>query len=254
MNDVQALDAGRGSGAFGSRLAAPPWRIAGALFVGALLMVALSVPAVLVPGTRTGATVAAALIAGALAAKGRRWLPRAGVGVAMGVVLALAVSAAAWGVLSDAPDPLVWQVVALNVVTHSMVAPLDEVSPPWLGGFEQMEEHLLLARFAVSNLFLGLVGGLLGGLLASGSAPGRGEMPGAEEDLERQPPDGVEDVEESEDGPHDAPPPEDKDVEEQPRDGVEEWRGVGKRRGRRVAFRRRIRRRNRRRKERDQCS
>ena len=69
-------------------------------------------------------------------------------------------------------------------------------------------------------------------------------------DVEEQPPDGVEDVEESEDGSNDAPPPEGKDVEEQPREGVEEGRGVRKRLGRRVAFRKRIKRR----KERDQFS
>ena len=216
MNDVQAFDTGRRSGAFGSRLAALSWRIVGALFVGALLVIPLSIPAVLVPGTRTGAAVAAALIAGALAAKGRRWPSRAGVGVVTGVALGLTVSAAAWGLLSDAPNPLVWQAVALNVVTHSMIEPLDELLAPWLGGFEQLEEHLLLARFAASNLVLGLAGGLLGGLLSSGSAPGRGETQGVEEDTEEQPRDNVEDAEESEDDPHGAPPPGGKDVVEQP--------------------------------------
>ena len=270
MNYVQALDTGAGSAASREPKAPLPWQIVGALVVGALLVIPLSVPAVLVPGTRTGATVAAALIAGALAANGRRWPSRTAVGVVTGVALGLAVSAAAWALLSDdAPDPLAWQAVALNIVTHSMIAPLDELLAPWLGGFEQMEEHLLLARFTASNLVLGLAGGLLGGLLSSGSTPGRCETQGVEEDaeeqladgvegsedgphdapppegrdVEEQPPDGVEDVEESEDGPNDAPPPEGKDVEEQPREGVEEGRGVRKRLGRRVAFRRRIRRR-----------
>ena len=219
MNDVQPnLDTGRWSG---SRLSAIPWRVVGAFCVGALLMVALSVPAVLVPSTRTGATVAAALIAGAFAARGRSWPSRAGVGFAMGVALGLAVSAAAWGLLSDAPDPHAWQIVARNVVTHSMIAPLDEILAPKLGGFEQMEVHLLLARFTASNLVMGLAGGLLGGLLASGSAPGRREAPCAREDAEGQPPDGVEDAAESEDGLRDAQPAQGKDVEKRPPDGVE---------------------------------
>ena len=213
MNDAQALDTSSRRG---------PWRIVGALFIGALLIVTLSIPAVLVPSTRTGALVAAALIAGAFAARGRSWPSRAGMGVAMGVALGLAVSAVAWGLLSDAPYLLDWQTVARNVVTHSMIAPLDEVIAPWLGGFEQMEGRLLLARFAVSNLVLGLSGGLLGGLLASGSAPGRSETPRAKEDAEGQPPDGVEDGEEPEDGSDGAQPPQDEDVEKRPPNGMED--------------------------------
>ena len=255
------------------------WRASLAFVTGALIVAALSVPAVLVPGTRTGATVAAALFSGALMARGRVVMSRVVVGGAMGLALALTMSASALLLVSDEPNAALWQVITREVVTHSMIAPLDEVIAPWLGGFEQMEEHLLLARFAVSTLVLGLAGGLLGGLLASGSARDSGETPGTDEGEIKRPSDGAEDVEESADGPHDVPPPEGEqveeqpptgvedseesadgsndvpppegnDAEEQPRHGVEERRGVEKRRGRRGAFRRRIKRR----KERDQYS
>ena len=218
MNDTGSTEESRRSGAFVLRIGAPSWRMVGALISGTLLMAVLSIPAVLVPGTRTGATVAAALIAGALVAKRRRVLPRAGIGAAMGAVLALIVSAAAWVLLSDAPDAAVWQVVIRSIVTHSMIVPLDDVVAPWLGGFEQLGERLLIARFTASNLVLGLAGGLLGGLLASGAAPGPDDTPDTEGDGDEQPQDGVEDVEKSEDGSHDALAPQDEDVEKQPPD------------------------------------
>lgn len=212
MNDVQPpLDTGRESG---SPTVASRWRVVGAFCVGALLMVALSVPAVFVPGTRIGATVAAALIAGALAARERRWPARAGMGVAMGAALALAVSATALLLARDEPDAALWQAITQEVVSHSMIEPLDELLASWLGGFEQIEEYLLLARFAVSNLVMGLSGGLLGGLLATGSAPGRGELQGTKKDAMEQPPDGVEDGEEPKDVLDDPPSSEDEKVKD----------------------------------------
>ena len=215
MSGVVTINTGRW-------LRALPWRASLAFVTGTLIVSALSVPAVLVPGTRTGATIAAALFAGALIARGRAVMPRVVVGVAMGLALALTISATASLLVRDEPNAALWQVITREVVTHSMIAPLDEVIAPWLDGFEQMEEHLLLARFAASNLVLGLAGGFLGGLLSSGSAPGRGETPGTEEDARKQPSDGVEDAEESEDGSHDPPPTEGKDLEKQPPDGVED--------------------------------
>ena len=209
MSGVVTINTGRW-------LRALPWRASLAFVTGTLIGAALSVPAVLVPGTRTGATIAAALFAGALIARDRAVMPRVVVGGAMGLALALTISATASLLVRDEPNAALWQVITREVVTHSMIAPLDEVIAPWLDGFEQMEEHLLLARFAASNLVLGLAGGFLGGLLSSGSAPGRGETQGVEEDTEEQPRDNVEDAEESEDDPHGAPPPGGKDVVEQP--------------------------------------
>ena len=209
MSEIVTINTGRW-------LRALPWRASLAFVTGTLIGAALSVPAVLVPGTRTGATIAAALFAGALIARGRAVMPRVVVGGAMGLALALTISATASLLVRDEPNAALWQVITREVVTHSMIAPLDEVIAPWLDGFEQLEEHLLLARFAASNLVLGLAGGFLGGLLSSGSAPGRGETQGVEEDTEEQPRDNVEDAEESEDDPHGAPPPGGKDVVEQP--------------------------------------
>ena len=149
-------------------------------------------------------------------------MPRVVVGGVMGLALALTISATALLLVRDEPDAALWQVITREVVTHSMIGPLDEVIAPWLGGFEQMEEHLLLARFTASNLVLGLAGGLLGGLLASGRTLVRSETPGAREDAEVQLSNGVEDGGKSEDGSDGAQPPQDEDVEEQPPDGVED--------------------------------
>lgn len=145
-----------------------PWKFVTAFVVGALLSVALSVPSVLVPGTRTGAIIAAALIAGALVARGRAFGSRVAVASATGLVLSFAITTGAWLILSDESNSAPWQVVALEVVTHSMIKPLDDAITPWLGETEQFGEHLLLVRFTISNLVLGIAGGLLGGLLASG--------------------------------------------------------------------------------------
>ena len=176
MSEVAASEPGRQDSVLRLRPGALPWRIAGALLTGAILMVALSVPAVLVPNTRVGATLAAVLVASALAARGRGWPSRAAAGAALGVALAIAVSAAAWGLLIVEPDAPVWRIVARDVVGNSMGTPLDGPLESWLNGFGQAEEHMLLVRFGASNLVLAIAGGLLGGLLASGSRTGSGDM------------------------------------------------------------------------------
>ncbi len=170
-----------------------------AFLVGVLLLAVLSVPAVLIPGTLIGATIAAALFAGALLAKRRGWRSRAAAGALMGVLLALAVSIAAWGMAPGEPDAALWQVIALNVVVNSMITPLDDAMTRWLGGVALLEEQQHV-RFAVSNLVFGLLAGLLGGLLASGRPRAADDTPSPEE----------EDAPEPANGPTESPPQADK--------------------------------------------
>ena len=151
-----------------------------AFLVGVLLLAVLSVPAVLIPGTLIGATIAAALFAGAFLAKRRGWRSRAAAGALMGVLLALAVSIAAWGMAPGEPDAALWQVIALNVVVNSMITPLDDAMTGWLGGVALLEQQQQHVRFAVSNLVFGLLAGLLGGLLASGRPRPAGDAPSPE--------------------------------------------------------------------------
>ena len=141
--------------------------------VGFLLTAALSLPAVLVPGTRVGAVLAGALIAGALAARGKGPWARAASGGLMGLLLGAALSAAAWGLLSDAPDAALWQVTGRNIVANSNIRPVDDGLSSWLSGYDQLEGHLIYFRSATSNVLLGVVGGLVGGLLASGKPRSR---------------------------------------------------------------------------------
>ncbi len=190
------------------------WRpllgVAAVLAVGVLLIVALSLPATLVPGTRVGSMLAGALIAGALVGRGKAPLVRAASGGLMGLLLGAAISVVAWGLMSDAPDAAVWQVTGLNIMANSNIPPVDQQLRSWIGGYDQLEGHLLYVRFAVSNLLLGLLGGLVGGLLASGNprAPVDAAAPENESVGEGPPADAAETAEDPGEGPEAAPPAE----------------------------------------------
>ena len=210
MKAVAAAKFGLRLGDAGRWLRPLPLGAVTVLAVGFLLTVALSVPAVLVPGTRVGAMLAGALIAGALVSRGKAPRARAASGGLMGLLLGAALSVAAWGLLSDAPDAALWQVTGINIVANSNIRPVDEGLRSWLGGDDQLEGRLLYVRFAASSLLLGLLGGLLGGLLASGKTRGGVNTAVLEErSAGGEPPaDAEETAEDPVEGPEDAPPEE----------------------------------------------
>ena len=177
-----------------------------AFLVGALLLAVLSVPAVLVPGTLIGATIAAALFAGAFLAKRRGWRSRAAAGALMGVLLALAVSIAAWAVAPGEPEAALWRVITLNVVVNSMITPLDDAMTGWFGGVALLEQQQQV-RFAVSNLVFGLLAGLLGGLLASGKPRPAGDAPSPEGEEAAKPATGATEPQPQAEKPGDAAAP-----------------------------------------------
>ena len=175
---------------------------------GFLLTATLSLPAVLVPGTRVGATLAGALIAGALAGRGKGLWVRAASGALVGLLLGAALSVAAWGLLSDDPNAALWQVTGLNILANSNIRPVDDGLSSWLGGYDQLEGHLIYFRSAASNVLLGLVGGLVGGLLASGKPRGRIDAAATEDGSvsEEPPADAEETAKDPAEGPDYSPP------------------------------------------------